>query len=122
MLEAEVVSVKRFRLFPVEAVAPVYLHKVSPDMAVPWPRPTGLIVTREGDTFRAFSSRSTHRGCPVDLWETGDRLYDVCSHAFWNLRGEPIAGPAPRGLDWYPVTVRNGWVEVDLVQIRKGVR
>lgn len=105
------------RTADVEGVATV---GISPDLVLPWPRPKGVLVVRRGDGFRAFSNQSPHRGCRVEVWETGDRLYDVCSHAFWSLDGEPIAGPAPRGLDWYPVTVRGEWVEVDLAQLGRG--
>lgn len=83
------------------------------------PGPSAVWLVRDGEGWLAFSNRSNHRGCLVNWSEEWQRLYDVCSHAMWDRSGLNVAGPAPRPLDTYPVTVReHGWVEIDLGRVQ----
>ncbi|HEY3368647.1 MAG TPA: hypothetical protein VGK74_26615 [Symbiobacteriaceae bacterium] len=104
----------------------VSAHPIPPGIAlratIQWQKPTMVLLARDGDTWRAFSNRSTHLGEPV-IWRADDnRFYDTVSSAMWDKAGRPVAGPAPRGLDWYPVTVAGDYVIVDLSQPKPGGR
>lgn len=77
-------------------------------------KPKLILLARSGDTWRAFSDRSTHLGEPVQWCAQYDRFCDEISGAMWDAAGRPVAGPAPRGLDWYPVTVHGAVVIIDL--------
>lgn len=85
-------------------------------------KPTMILLARDGETWRAFVNRSTHLGEPVIWREDYNRFYDVYSGAMWDKAGRPVAGPAPQGLDWYPVTVVGDYVIIDLSRPRVGVR
>ncbi|HWI62816.1 MAG TPA: Rieske (2Fe-2S) protein [Symbiobacteriaceae bacterium] len=82
-----------------------------------WPggRPTHVLVSLgEDGVWRAFPNRSTHLGEPVVWNEQHGRWLDYISGAMWDRDGRPVAGPAPRGLDWYPVSVEGDVLVVDL--------
>jgi nitrite reductase/ring-hydroxylating ferredoxin subunit len=81
--------------------------------------PDAYLVGLDGGRLFAFSRRSTHLGCTV-VWRP-DREFsgakgffsDPCGGALWAIDGTPAFGPAPRGMDRYPVAVVNGEVSVD---------
>ncbi|MPZ97829.1 MAG: hypothetical protein GEU80_00605 [Dehalococcoidia bacterium] len=86
----------------------------------------GYLVRREDGSIDALFARSTHLGCDVEQrpasagW-TPDGIYpggllfaDVCSGGMWDLRGERVFGPPPRGLDRFPVVMHGDHIEVDL--------
>lgn len=102
----------------------VSTHPVPPGSAVrgsTWRTPTAIHLVSDGSHWRAFSNRSTHLGEPV-VWRADyGRFWDIYSGAQWDKEGRPVAGPAPRGLDWYPVTVEGNYAIVDLSRPRAGV-
>jgi nitrite reductase/ring-hydroxylating ferredoxin subunit len=81
----------------------------------------------------AFLARSTHLGCR--LWLPRDPNFgsgftstspqhlieDPCGGSTWTLNGECTAGPCPRALDWYAVTLRSDDVQIDLDHLHRGV-
>jgi cytochrome b6-f complex iron-sulfur subunit len=71
-----------------------------------------LVVRREGDRFSAIGTVCTHLGCTVTATEVG---FDCpCHGSSYDQQGAVVAGPAPRALPWYRVTVApNGELEVD---------
>jgi hypothetical protein len=82
-----------------------------------WERPhpptvVFLVQTKRG--WQAFVNRSTHLGEPVVWNEQRNRFLDNVSGAVWDQEGRPIAGPAPRGLDGYRVTMDGDYAIVDL--------
>jgi Rieske Fe-S protein len=104
----------------------VSAHPIPPGMSVQptstGTRPAMVLLVRDGETWRAFADRSTHRGEPVVWREESSRFVDPYSGAMWDTAGRPVAGPAPRGLDWYPVTREGDYVIVDLIHPRPGGR
>lgn len=83
---------------------------------------TSRVLLSLGDdgVWRAFSDRSTHHGDPVFWSEQYDRWLDVRLGSGWDRNGRPIAGPAPRGLDWYSVSVDGDLLVVDLSRLHFG--
>jgi len=82
-------------------------------------KPDAYFVMLDGGRLFAFSRRSTHLGCTV-VWRpnrefngTKGLFSDPCGGSLWALDGQPVFGPAPRGMDRYPVAVVNGEVSVD---------
>lgn len=67
--------------------------------------------TSEKD-FVAFAINCTHLGCPV-RWEASAELFLCpCHGGVYNKDGSYAAGPPPRGLNKYPVRIRNNQVEI----------
>ncbi len=66
-------------------------------------------VTRESaEIWRAFLAVSPHRGCFVNWLPERERFEEGCYGSQWTRAGAYWAGPAPRGLDSFPVRVQDG--------------
>jgi cytochrome b6-f complex iron-sulfur subunit len=71
-----------------------------------------VIVIRTPQGFRAFSAICTHLGCIVG-WDTQRKQIACPCHAgFFDVNGQPVAGPPPRSLKEHGVAVVNGEVMV----------
>jgi cytochrome b6-f complex iron-sulfur subunit len=65
--------------------------------------------------------RCTHLGCRTP-WCSTSRWYECpCHGAKFDQVGEMRAGPAPRGMDLMPVSVRDGHLLIDTRSIVKGM-
>jgi Rieske Fe-S protein len=90
-----------------------------------------FVVRRPHHQVAAFLGVSTHLGCRLLL--PGDPRYgqgftvtrqlafeDPCGGSVFALSGDCMGGPCPRGLDRYPLDVRDNIAEVDLNHLVKG--
>ena len=80
---------------------------------MPGKKPTRIFLVRTDQGWRAFANRSTHLGEPVEWRADYNRFLDIYSGAMWDKDGRPVAGPAPRGLDGYAVTLDGDFAVVD---------
>lgn len=73
-----------------------------------------LFVVRERNQFHVISAVCTHLGCTVE-WKDARREFDCpCHGSKFHADGERFAGPAPRPLAWYPLSVSgDGFLVVD---------
>lgn len=77
-------------------------------------------VTRvEGDLL-ALYQKCPHLGCRVPFCESSGRFECPCHGSIFNLKGEYVAGPAPRGMDMFPVRIEGGEVLVDTGTVVEG--
>lgn len=78
--------------------------------------PTAIWLVRADDTWRAFSNQTAHpRACEVEWRADLQRFFDPCLGSVFDRTGLNVAGPAPRGLDSYPVATRGeNRVEINL--------
>lgn len=77
-------------------------------------------VVRVEDELVALFQKCPHLGCRVPYCESSGRFECPCHGSFFNVKGEYIAGPSPRGMDSFPVTVENGQVLVDTGDVITG--
>ncbi len=92
-----------------------------------------LFVFREGKVFHAISAVCTHLGCTVRAEALSQvenksvegsplrithRFLCPCHGSRYTGDGENVAGPAPKPLAWYPLTIApdDGQLVVDLAQ------
>ncbi|NNJ13217.1 Rieske (2Fe-2S) protein [Chloroflexales bacterium ZM16-3] len=69
--------------------------------------------------FLAVSRRCTHLGCAVS-WHAADEQFACpCHGSHFDLIGDVQNPPAPRALDTYPITVRDGALLVDTAQAQQ---
>lgn len=71
-----------------------------------------VAIIREGDKIAAISVVCTHLGCIVGVAETGFNC--PCHGSRYDQDGNVTAGPAPKALPWYEVSLApNGELEID---------
>lgn len=69
-----------------------------------------ILVRPDADTLLGFSQKCTHLGCVV-FWAPDEQHFECpCHEGFFDLSGEPIAGPPERPLGRIEVEVRDGEV------------
>ncbi len=61
-------------------------------------------LTTGKDTILALSQKCTHLGCRVPFCDSSGWFECPCHGSKFDLGGEWTEGPAPRGLDQYPVS------------------
>ena len=64
-----------------------------------------LFVANTGTRVFALSQRCPHLGCRVPYCESSGRFECPCHGSVYDLGGEWIAGPAPRGLDRFALAI-----------------
>ncbi len=70
--------------------------------------------------LQALYRKCVHLGCSVPHCGTSMLFECPCHGSKYRLNGEYYGGPAPRGLDRFPVTVRGGKVVVDTGSVQTG--
>lgn len=76
-------------------------------------RPAILVRTTSGE-WRAFSAVCTHLQCTVQFRADQERIWCACHNGYFDLSGKNVAGPPPRPLEAYEVTVKEEDVIVSL--------
>ena len=67
----------------------------------------------EDGSVLAMWQRCTHLGCTVPWREDEGQFHCPCHSSLFNRQGEVIGGPAPRPLDIFPVSLKDGDLVVD---------
>lgn len=71
------------------------------------------LVRLDDGGLLALSLKCSHLACSVN-WDASEKKFICPCHASqFDMKGDVINPPAPRALDYYPVTVENGVVKVD---------
>jgi len=81
-------------------------------------------VTQYQGGLRALYQKCPHLGCKVGECESSVGISSgfrcPCHGSAYNVIGEYLTGPAPRGMDRFPLTIRNGHVFVDTSSLVEG--
>lgn len=80
-------------------------------------KPAIVVRTAEGD-LRAFSAVCTHLDCTVQFKADTSQLWCACHNGTYDLGGNVVSGPPPRGLEQLVVNVRGEPGEEDVVVSR----
>ena len=76
--------------------------------------PAGRMYVVNADNYLfALSQKCPHLGCHVPFCDSSGRFECPCHGSVYDLAGEYITGPAPRGMDRYHVTIAGDTVVVD---------
>lgn len=73
-------------------------------------------VTQFQGGLRALYQKCPHLGCKVGACvakDVSDGFRCPCHGSSYNVIGEYLGGPAPRGMDRFPISIENGHVMVD---------
>jgi cytochrome b6-f complex iron-sulfur subunit len=77
-------------------------------------------VTSSKGEVVALYQKCPHLGCRVPFCDSSGRFECPCHGSKYNLRGEYIEGPAPRGMDRFPIKVDGDHVLVDTGSVVEG--
>lgn len=77
-------------------------------------------LSRYEGNLMALYQKCPHLGCRVPFCESSQMFECPCHGSVYNIKGEYIDGPAPRGMDRFPLEVREGRVFVDTGTVVEG--
>ena len=80
-------------------------------------KPAILVRTAEGE-FRAFLAVCTHLDCTVQFKADTSQLWCACHNGTYDLGGNVVSGPPPRGLEKFVVNVRGEGDDAEIVVSR----
>ena len=81
-------------------------------------RPATVVRTAEGD-LRAFSAVCTHLDCTVQFKADTSQLWCACHNGLYDLAGNVVSGPPPRGLEAFAVNLRGDPGDEEIVVSRR---
>ena len=67
----------------------------------------GIVVRTADGEVRAFSAVCTHLDCTVQFKADTSQLWCACHNGTYDLGGNVVSGPPPRGLEKFVVNVRG---------------
>jgi nitrite reductase/ring-hydroxylating ferredoxin subunit len=70
------------------------------------------VANADGHLF-AFSQKCPHLGCRVPFCDSSGRFECPCHGSIFDIGGEWISGPSPRGMDQHPLAIEKGQLVVD---------
>jgi cytochrome b6-f complex iron-sulfur subunit len=80
-----------------------------------------FFVTQYQGGLRALYQKCPHLGCRVPYCDTAEQFQCPCHGSVYNIIGEYLQGPAPRGMDRFPISIQgDGTVLVDTSTIVEG--
>jgi len=78
----------------------------------------GIVVrTAEGEV-KAFSAVCTHLDCTVQFKSDTSQLWCACHNGTYDLGGNVVSGPPPRGLEKFVVNLRGEGDDAEIVVSR----
>jgi nitrite reductase/ring-hydroxylating ferredoxin subunit len=79
-----------------------------------------MYVTNANGYLFALSQKCPHLGCRVPFCDSSGRFECPCHGSIYDLAGEYIQGPAPRGMDRYDIQLVGDHVVVDTGTLKSG--
>lgn len=101
------------------------VRSVPPDAvpdsgAISIPQARAYLVRVDGEV-KALSEKCTHLGCRVPFCNTSNQFECPCHGSIFNRAGDYRDGPAPRGMDEYPIEVgEDGLIYIDTSEVVEG--
>ena len=78
----------------------------------------GIVVRTIDGEVRAFSAVCTHLDCTVQFKADTTQLWCACHNGTYDLGGNVVSGPPPRGLEKFTVNVRGEGDDAEIVVSR----
>ena len=79
-----------------------------------------LFVANADNHLFALAQKCPHLGCRVPFCDSSGRFECPCHGSKFDLGGEWIEGPAPRGMDRYDLRVENNVLVVNTSKLQAG--
>ena len=78
----------------------------------------GIVVRTPDGDVRAFSAVCTHLDCTVQFKTDTSQLWCACHNGTYDLGGNVVSGPPPRGLEQFVVNIRGEGDDAEIVVSR----
>lgn len=78
----------------------------------------GIVVRTADGEIRAFSAVCTHLDCTVQFKSDTSQLWCACHNGTYDLGGNVVSGPPPRGLEKFVVNLRGEGADAEIVVSR----
>lgn len=78
----------------------------------------GIVVETPDGELRAFSAVCPHLGCTVQYKSDTSQIWCACHNGLYDLGGNVVSGPPPRGLEKFVVNVRGDGADAEIVVSR----
>jgi cytochrome b6-f complex iron-sulfur subunit len=78
----------------------------------------GIVVRTADGELRAFSAVCSHLDCTVQFKSDTSQLWCACHNGTYDLGGNVVSGPPPRGLEKFVVNLRGEGDDADIVVSR----
>jgi Rieske Fe-S protein len=88
-------------------VSPLSEFPVNTSKIVRFGRKPVLVIRKKNGDLRALSATCTHLDCNVQYRDDIEQIWCACHNGFYNLEGKNIAGPPPKPLASFIVSVKN---------------
>ena len=75
----------------------------------------GIVVRTADGELRAFSAVCTHLDCTVQFKADTSQLWCACHNGTYDLGGNVVSGPPPRGLEQFAVNLRGDGPDAEIV-------
>lgn len=92
--------------------------KPNSGLIFPFGSKPAIVVRAQDGTVKAFSAVCTHLDCTVQLKADTSQLWCACHNGLYDLNGQVVSGPPPRGLEVLTVNLRGEPGNEDLVVSR----
>jgi Rieske Fe-S protein len=71
-----------------------------------------LLIHTADNQWKAFSAVCTHLNCTVQYRESTSQIWCACHNGTYDLSGNVVSGPPPKGLEEYSVSLRGDEVMI----------
>ena len=78
----------------------------------------GIVVRTADGELRAFSAVCSHLDCTVQFKSDTSQLWCACHNGTYDLAGNVVSGPPPRGLEKFTVNIRGEGDDAEIVVSR----
>lgn len=78
----------------------------------------GIVVRTPDGEVRAFSAVCTHLDCTVQYKADTSQIWCACHNGIYDLGGNVVSGPPPRGLEKFVVNIRGEGDDAEIVASR----
>ena len=78
----------------------------------------GIVVRTADGEVRAFSAVCSHLDCTVQYKTDTAQLWCACHNGTYDLGGNVVSGPPPRGLEQFVVNLRGDGADAEIVVSR----
>ena len=79
-----------------------------------------LWLSNADGQYFALSQKCPHLGCRVPFCESSGRFECPCHGSVFDIAGEWISGPSPRGMDQHELTIEDDVIVVDTSKLISG--